>query len=586
MSILGLAISHDASAALTTGNGVTIAALAEERISRKKSYTGLPLRAIEKLLKLNEEVNEVCIGTHKNLTIDDAIIFAAQLEGNPSNLDGVWGKEFPGFRGALKLNTNPQDLIQKLLQQRFAGLMDSKFIWINHHDSHLGCSLAASRCGQEDSLLVSLDGQGDGESGAIATLKGGALEVLSRISALDSLGELYSAVTRRYGFRPTEHEGKILGLAAYGHYSEAVKVLSRFVSVKDGQIKVHQVRNLKARLVGKSLRALGIPSKIALSLGEIVDLAESQTSSYPDLAYAIQQILESSVLEIINQFIDKTEINALGLAGGVFANVKLNQKISELKGVKTVNVFPNMGDGGISLGGIWSMLHGRGQLAQSNLFQDMYLAPETIEEDEFLMRQISSDSSLVVKEYNDELELIEFVAQKLHEGSVVALHRGRMEFGPRALCNRSLLADPGNADINRVLNEKLGRTEFMPFAPIVPIEFFEEYFQKESTQELTPFSFMTITCRVRDEKKSIIPAVVHVDGTARPQVVSKDSNPFAHAVITEFAKLSGYPVLINTSLNIHGQPINYCLKDSLGPLATEAYDILAFENRTVTLNKR
>jgi len=582
MAILGLAISHDASAALTTENGVVVAAIAEERIHRIKSFSGLPLSSIQRLTDLDIEINKVVIGSHVNLKYRDAIRFAAQLDGNPSNPRGSWNREYPGFRSRMMHTVSAKAVVENLLKQNFLGLREASFEWVKHHDSHLGCSLAASGSGLENCLLVSLDGEGDGESGAIATIRqGGQLQNIARIDALDSLGSLYSAVTSRYNFRPNEHEGKITGLAAFGKHSAAVDLLRDFITVSSGKIRIKQVKGLKSRLLGKSLRAMGLSSKLALTLSEIVDLAEGVTSDYPDLAFAVQSILESSVLEVIEYYIEKTKLSQLGLAGGVFANVKLNQRISELHGVKSINVFPNMGDGGISLGGIWSLLQSQGRLTSGSLYQDMYLAPLTDTEDENTMKQISSDPRLAIEKFSGELELIRFVAEQLDRGLIVAVHRGRMEFGPRALCNRSLLADPRTQSINTKLNERLGRTEFMPFAPIVPIEKFEQFFYKESSQMLTPYKFMTITCRVRDEKRSLIPAVVHVDGTARPQVISEESNPFAHKILLEFAKFSGCPVLINTSLNIHGEPINYTLADSVKPLLNGAYDFLVLDNDVV-----
>jgi len=584
MNILGLSLSHDSSAAVLDHTGNVIGAIAEERITRQKNYTGLPTRSVEILLNQNSNISTVVIGSHRELSGIDASRLLSPFDDNPSNPIGAWRNPWPGRgRSTLLDNSSPKEAIEVFFKRNFPVLSNASFVWINHHNSHLGCALGAAPR-DKLSLLVSLDGFGDGESGALSVYDGDCrVRNLSRISALDSLGGLYSAVTERYNFSPNRHEGKITGLAAFGSYSHAVEILASFVRVKNGRLRILSRTNLKKRLLGEIIRRVGFHSKIGLSLSEIVDLAESQTSNYADLAFAVQKVLEDSVVELIEFYLLQTNIRVVSLAGGVFSNVRLNQKISEMRLLDSAFVFPNMGDGGISVGGVWYHLTQSDDLAfglsNEKLYDSMYLAPAEQIGDSAL---ISLLDPYKVEFINDEEALAVEVASRLHEGQIIAIHQGKMEFGPRSLGNRSILADPRNPDINHVLNKRLNRTEFMPFAPIVRLEDFHDCFEIPQTQQLSPFYYMTMTCNVRFRRRKDFPAVVHIDGTARPQVVSKESNRILHKILSEWNDISGIPVLINTSFNSHEEPIIMNLSDSLKALDREIVDVLLYDNLIIT----
>ena len=587
--ILGLNISHDASAALTTNQGQVIAAIAEERISRKKNHSGIPRKAIELILnlELTESIDRIVIGSNKELPLIDAYQMLASLEGNPSTPEGYGRNIFPGYLHRFQNDSRTaQMLIEESILAHSPLLANETidFQWINHHDSHLGCALGAAK--DKQTLLFSLDAVGDGESGAISHLSDGKLQSLARISSLDSLGLLYSAVTARYNFTPGYHEGKITGLAAFGGYSQAVDVLLKHVKVRNGIPRILQAKSLASRLTGKSMSKLGIArARRFRSLEEIVSIAESQTQNYADLAFAIQEVTERCILEIVEYWISKTSATSISLAGGVFANVKINQRISEHPLVKDVQVFPNMGDGGIALGGIWQYLQAQGELQQGDLYRSMHLAPISTFSIEKELHELSSDSSLKVTPFNTENEKYQTAAEWISKGKLVALHEGPMEFGPRALGNRSLLLDPRDTSIQVSVNKKLQRTEFMPFAPMILEEDFFEWFDITPTQTLTPFKYMTMTCNVKRDKVHLIPAVVHVDGTARPQTVNRSENKSSYGILVEFKKRTGIPVLVNTSLNIHEEPINNNLSDSVKALKREVIDCIISENLLIKLNK-
>jgi carbamoyltransferase len=235
-----------------------------------------------------------------------------------------------------------------------------------------------------------------------------------------------------------------------------------------------------------------------------------------------------------------------------------------------------MGDGGLSLGGIWHQLSVEGRLGQ-NLFEDMYLS------EEYFTRNLG-EVDLRGIEFSplNSGEISVTVAKALARGLVVGLHVGGVEFGPRALGNRSILFDANRVDLGEKLNKKLKRTEFMPFAPVVLESHFHDYFEW-SKSSLDVFQFMTMTCNVLPESQARISAVTHVDGTARPQVVPRDSNSMLKNILQCFLELTGEPILVNTSLNMHEEPINGRLNDSLNCLRMSAIDLLATEHGTYCL---
>jgi len=571
MAILGLNISHDASVAVLDQNGKILKAMAEERLSRKKNHTGIPVRALNYIKDFDYEIETVVIGSDIKLSQKKLDIMKSQISGSPSASEGEnWPFVVPGFRPAETVS--PKNEFKKLLLKDFDFLRAATFEWMHHHDSHLGQSLSVSS--NQLTLLMSLDGHGDGESGAIALSKNYHKKDLSRFKDLDSLGDLYSAVTKRYNFKVNKHEGKITGLAGLGEYSGGVEVLLKYVHIKDGKPYVHNLSGLKSR-IARNLVPRRLTKKFLLDMDSIVQLAENETKNYADLAFAIQLVLEESVLEIARYWKAKTNAERLAVAGGVFSNVKLNQRLAEELNFKSVRVFPNMGDGGISVGGVWAYLEKKGGLKMpADILQSMYLASNVESSSEIEMAKKFKISFKTISRKELPIE----IANCINKGLMVGLHFGDMEFGPRALGNRSIVIENRIKNINEIANKRLKRTEFMPFAPVVLAEFSHKYFDLEKIPDLMPFQFMTMTCKVRNEYRSSIPAVVHVDGTARPQIIYKESNLLYWEVIEQFRALSGIPILVNTSFNIHEEPINFALSDSISALIRDSVDVVFTQN--------
>jgi carbamoyltransferase len=337
------------------------------------------------------------------------------------------------------------------------------------------------------------------------------------------------------------------------------------------------------RLVHELIQRTTKRSNLVYSLDNLADLAARKSTNYPDLAAAVQEVLEISVCKIVDHFIEKTGEVDLTLSGGVFANVKLNQRITEMKEVQKVSVFPAMGDGGLSIGGAWDYLHSVGKLTNNKKYSDMYLDPQVdLSESDVLMQSLDSLSTLVV-EQNVGQSRAKKIAQLVSEGQIVGLMYGSMEFGPRALLHRSIIGDPRNKEINDTLNRRLRRTEFMPFAPVCKFEDASDIFLIDGFKDLTSFQYMTMTCGVRENWIERIPAVVHVDKTARPQILPQNDSSFSAEILTEFKSLTGIPCLINTSFNVHEEPIVRTLDDGIRALQSRAVDWIATENRLIKI---
>ena len=377
---------------------------------------------------------------------------------------------------------------------------------------------------------------------------------------------MYSAITSDLGFKRHRHEGKITGLAAYGNDDLVRLGLDDLLSY---------VPN-KKRFV----------SKRVAEHHKNADLSEKSKFFYPllekfgreDLAAAAQKILEIEVVRFVQNALETAtkkghQMDKVCLAGGVFANVKLNQRIYNIEGVNNVFVYPAMGDDGLS-GGAALLSYFEQSEVKSKKAAEIKEIYKGIAYDNDRIKAALDQANLSYTQY-DEVE--KEIAQLLHQGKIVGRFNGRMEYGPRALGNRSIIGAPFDPSINDWLNKKLNRTEFMPFAPSINIEHAKDYFIGYEDNHIAA-DFMTITYDVFEDKIEKIPAVVHIDKTARPQVVREETNPSYHKIIDEFYKLSGVPVVLNTSFNIHEQPIVCTPEDAIAGFLEGKLDVLAIGN--------
>ena len=397
----------------------------------------------------------------------------------------------------------------------------------DHHTSH--AASAAFNTNFKSCYCLTIDGWGDNSSAKIFRFSNGKIIELYRTPTIDSLGYFYGSITKLLGFKPHQHEGKILGLAAYGNPKKPIRDMSKLISFskKNMRFNAHYEKGLyQANFKNRNLKFL------------------KKKYLKKDIAACAQYILEKVVLDCVRSITDK-KIN-LVLAGGTFANVKLNQKIKDLKNVKNIFIYPNMGDGGLCVGAAMLCYYEKTKKLPK-ITNNYYLGPE------FKNLEILSEIKKFKLQYSLPKNIEKIIAEKLSNGNVVAHFNGKMEFGPRALGNRSILCSAEDSGINNDLNKRLGRTEFMPFAPIILRNYAKKYF--EINNRLEDYKFMTITCLCKKIMSRNSPAVIHVDNTARPQIIDKKINLRIYKILNEYKKITNIPVLINTSFNMHEEPI-------------------------------
>jgi carbamoyltransferase len=387
--------------------------------------------------------------------------------------------------------------------------------------------------------------------GALRELYGGEAELL-RPRRVDSLGQAYAYATEALGFIPFRHEGKVTGLAAYGK-PLLYDALARHFSVDErGEIgsDFADYQAMRRR---------------------ILDLAKG--ASREDVSASVQLLLENFVIESVRRILAAHPSRHLGLAGGVFANVRLNQRLAEELPVEEVFIYPAMSDQGLACGAVLEFLLARDGMAP---WLERRWPLETL----YYGRDFGADIDLLLGE-DPRFAIVsqspvEGAADLLSQGRIVAIYAKGMEYGPRALGARSIMASALDADINRSLNDRLSRSEFMPFAPVVRAEDAEAVFDLGPAKRRAA-SFMTITCGVRSEWRERIPAVVHVDGTARPQVIERKQNSLYYDILSEYKARSGVPVLINTSFNVHEEPIINRPEECARALAERRIDFVVTE---------
>ena len=443
----------------------------------------------------------------------------------------------------------------KWQQELEAGLAEAglqgKLKRVEHHLSHAANAYYTS--GFDQALIVTLDGYGSGLAGSINIGRDGKIERVHGLEYPHSLGTFYESVTSALGFRPSRHEGKIVGLAAYGDPEVLGDLLrSRFVQANGG-FRIIETNNVYfARLLAAQFPKI-------------------------DVAAAYQRVLEEVAVAYVSQYVKKTGLKNLVLSGGVVANVKLNQRLREIPGIEGIFVHPNMGDGGCGTGA--ALAEFAGSQPTRERINDVYLGPE------FSAEEISEALRRAQLPFTEYKPVEPKIAMLLAAGKVVARFDGRMEYGPRALGHRSILYHAKEPAVNQWLNQRLGRTEFMPFAPATLYEHRHENYKLVDGADYAA-QFMTITFDCTPSMLRDCPAAVHVDGTARPQLVSEKGSPSFYRILTEYNKLTGIPTLINTSFNMHEEPIVCTPDDAIRAFLQGNLDYLAIGSFLVEHPKR
>ncbi|MGA8819842.1 MAG: carbamoyltransferase C-terminal domain-containing protein [Xanthobacteraceae bacterium] len=552
--------SHDAVAAIFKDYDL-IAAVQLERLTRHKGDgREHPDKAIDEVLSIagatRADVDIVCFSRSEFPTIFYRNIRGVRWirEKYRKHVEGNTRRYMPPE--LLRYHTTNINDIFKVRKFMEAGgfRRGAEFYIYNHHQSHALTPLFYSDW--DDALLVTADGGGDTvnyshrhfSNGALATIYGGD-ECLLTALATDSLGHAYETVTGALGFIPRRHEGKLTGLAAFGRPVAADKIGAHF-SVDD-------------------------TGRIRSDFGNFGDMRNTirtlaRSVSREDAAASIQQVLEDKMLQSVGRLLQRHKARYLGLAGGVFANVRLNRVLAENLPIDEIFIYPAMGDEGMPAGGALCYLLQRDGLfhwlAQRRELRDMYFGRDYTD-------AIDDVLSAAPGIHRTAEAPVEGAARRLNDGQLGAIYTGRMEYGPRALGARSILANPSRRETHDLLNKRLARSEFMPFAPVIAAE------KAASVFDINPVNayacrFMTITCNVKPEWRERIAAVVHVDGSARPQTIERATNPLYYDILAAFERVSGLPVLVNTSFNVHEEPIVNKPSECLRALADGCIDFV------------
>ncbi len=557
MLILGIFDGAHDTGACVVQDGRIVAAVNEERFTRAKMQGSFPHRSIEEALRIAgaDAADVDAIGLAGVLTpqlyfrlfrvLQRRFKLEEGLFYSPNPTWRSWVADFVQFRSGINdltpkswIGRGERFFIPWVVRRDLPATLRHKPIHIFDH--HLCHAAGAYYCsGFDPCLSITVDGVGDGVSFCVSRCEGRKIERLHAIGPRHSIPVFYALITTHLGFIPFRDEGKVLGLSARG---DSANVDVPFPIQRDGD---------------------GFRSAIRFGLAARPLLRQLERYSKEDVAAWLQTHSEALIVDTIAQWAERTGLRNVALAGGLFANVRLNQLILALPQVDNVYVFPQMGDGGLAAGAALALAE-----PEPAFLEHVFLGPEF--RDDEIVRALKAAG--LPYERPDDVE--EAAAEQLAAGKVLARFAGRMEYGPRALGNRSILVSAEDAAVCDKLNTALGRSPFMPFAPATPVERACECYTSIAGADRAA-RFMTITFDATERLRDLCPAVVHVDGTARAQIVDAETNPGLHKILAAYAAKSGRPSLLNTSFNMHEEPIVCTPADAVDSFQRAGLDGLA-----------
>lgn len=576
MLILGIHFetSHDSGVAIIK-NGKILFAANEERFSRVKGDNSPPFKSIKEALKFTK--------------IRPSDIDIVAFSGSPPGIvkiaqhfythsSRVWFTRFgylksfytfktfdwsrflrqtglSGFIGGIKISLNILKIIQSLRNKGF----DKKVVYIDHDECHAASAYYTS--GFEKSFIAIVEGSSMTNSCSFWVGEGSSIKKVGSIPVLHSPGRFYELVTRILGFHYLKHSGKITGLAAFGNYKKCYFRVRKLMWAEDKQIRVSPL------MYSLTDDYFGLNGKTPEPF---------QSYSREDVAAAFQKVLENVVIEIFRNYARDFDMTYVCLAGGVFANVKLNSEVCKLKSIKRLYIFPGMTDIGQAVGAALSAYAKFNPDFKPFQLEDVYLGPNF---SNLYVRKVLKKFGI---KYRKAARLPSEIAKILKSNKVIAFFQGRMEFGPRALGNRSILYPATDRSVNKWLNERLKRTEFMPFAPVTLFEYAKDCYEESLLSKCWQSSeFMTIALPVTKFMREKMPAAVHIDNTARPQVIKQIKNPVYYQILQSYRKITGLPSLINTSFNMHEEPIVCTPEEAIRAFKKSGIDYLVINDYIV-----
>ena len=579
MHILGINAYHADSSACIVRDGVLLAAAEEERFRRVKHWAGFPEHAIRYCLAEAgcglEDVTHIAINRNPKANLSRKVLYSVSQRpdlglildrlrhaGRWASVDQEFAKRFPGANVASRVRN------------------------VEHHRAHLASSFFVSPF--EEAVVVSVDGSGDFATAAWGVGRGGRIEIDGRVPFPHSLGIFYESITQYLGFPHYGDEYKVMGLAPYGEPTYVEK-LREVVGLKpNGSFRLnldyfrfHRERRLfewndcapsSDRLANDNLGRLLGPQRAP---------EDPLEQRHKDIARSAQRLYEEAFFNLLNRLHERYKLPHLVLSGGCAFNSVANGKIYAETPFKRCYIQAAAGDAGGALGAAFDAWHGLANGSRGFVMRHASWGPQfsDAEIERVIAAQLraADDRSIEVKRVSDDTTFARDVAAAIAEGKVIGWFQGRMEWGPRALGNRSILCDPRRADMKSILNLKIKRREsFRPFAPAILRERVGDWFE---TEDDVPF--MMKVFQIRPGRRAEIPAVTHVDGSGRLQTVTADANPRYHRVISAFHELTGVPILLNTSFN-ENEPIVCRPEEALDCFLRTQMDVLAIGEFVLT----
>ena len=539
MYSLGISCYYHDSAAAILKDGHVVAAVEEERFSRKKFDDGFPRMAIDWCLKeagiTPEQINSVAFYDKPVLKFERLL----------DNYIAVAPRGLYSFLNVIPKWLHKRLWIKEEIKKHIRGYQGD-IIFPEHHMSHAAHTFFTSPF--DEAAILTVDGVGEWSTSSFGSAENTSIKLTNDIRWPHSIGMFYSAFTYFLGFKVNEGEYKLMGLSAYGKPKYYDLILNEILDVKnDGSLhlnlKYFAFTYDKVMTNQKFAELFGIPRR--------EENVKAEQIHY-DIAASAQKVLEDIMLKMVNHVHKKTGMKNLCLGGGVALNGVANYRILKEGPFESVHIPPSPGDGGSAIGCAQYLYYihkkQRRIIVQDHakrIQENIYVGPS------FSNDEIKSflEENNIDYEYLTREQLLQTTAKLISEQNVVGWYQGKIEWGPRALGNRSILADPRDSKMKDVLNEKIKHRElFRPFAPSILEEYVSEYFDLN-----IPSPYMLFVAKVKKPDK--IPAVTHVDGTGRLQTVSREANPLYYDLINDFYKITGVPVVVNTSMNVRGEPI-------------------------------
>lgn len=581
MIVLGLNAYHGDAAACLVRDGQIVAAVEEERFRRVKHWAGFPARAIEYCLEEAdisiEDVDHLAINSDPMANLGRRIGYALLQRPSPKLL-------IDRLRNQKRRHTIESELAIAFPGRRFEGDVHR----VKHHLSHLASAYYASPFSA--SVVVSIDGFGDFTSAAWGVGNGDELCLDGGVFFPHSLGVFFQAITQYLGFPNYGDEYKVMGLAPYGapRFRHEMRKILRLLN--DGAFALdltffrHHRENVAYQWRdGEPKVGLLYSEALVELLGPSRHADEPLTQRFHDIARSAQDAFENALFHLLSNLHARYQIENLALAGGCAMNSVANGKIALRTPFRRIYVPAAAGDAGGAVGAAMHVSRKQIVPGRRPTADDAYLGPRaTAASIAHAISDFADDikrANCVILDSSSEVDLCDRAARAIAHGKVVGWFQGRMEWGPRALGNRSIVADPRRADMREILNAKIKRREsFRPFAPSILVEHVGEWFEDNAE-----VPFMTHVFQIREEKRALVPAVTHVDGSGRLQTVRKEANPRFYSLISAFHKISGVPVLLNTSFN-ESEPIVCRPEEAIDCFLRTNMDMLALGDLILSRN--